>query len=1073
MLSDLERLVPKLKIRKSADAGVARCALEVSPLAVLLVAACTALTWLLVPVATAYAQAATTPLHIAAQGQLSLVGLIGQGVSGQGAEPLVLLQLRNNSSNDLTLNVEAGTVLNAPSGRTDLPSLVLTGPTAPATSPDNHICGLIDHESTSTQLTVPAYKTLDTCFFGYMLQTPSSAAWPNLRMQVIAEGEAGYSIAQELAPAPVRNVLASAVELKAVGSETFNTTQYAVWAAGNPHLDSAALNRFFDASHSYDESKAAQILAQAGVSMDAPAEPTVEQGATAGPTITVASESRVEVGSNQLDTTLLIVIGVLVLALVGVLAFTLGRRQQGGQPDSHEQGRGTATAHNSQRVQAHAREGITDLERERALAKLDQHASGQGMGVADPDSDPTTGPWDNSPSQQPGPGNSAQPQPLPFVPPGLLSGLQTGQGPVRPPQPGQAQAPHGGQSQPPYQGYQQNQNPMYPGYQAGRVPPANQPQPGGSPGRQNAAQGQPQPPVPSPQPSRQDGSEDFGGFVSYDYTPVPGKTGSLSEPSVAEEIPDTHLLRPSSEAELVPPTADSNDLPYLDGTDGTLLGFLEYLARGRTILSRAQLEQIEVRQGSVSAPHALLVLNKGVLSVTDLHSGNGTFVDGVRVQPGPDISVQIDPGQVLRLGEVDIHYDAASQSLSWNTHPTGHTVRRMLKDTNRWLIGRRRLPFLVLKDDAISAPHAYIDVSRGYELRPLKNRNKIYVDGQEVAGNIAIKAGSTIVLGDSTLRLRINLKHLPSTFGLYHVLNKINDGGMADVLLVTHEGSPEQMALKVPKQDIWAQPGANEFRERWWQEIQILRDISKDAPASANIVHYIDHDSDRHAGGIPYMVMTYVDGCSLYKINRALGQSTPLAVGDAYDVARALAEALIYLENCAVAHCDVKPGNMLFDRQGRLFLVDFGLAVRFGEMAPRMGTRTYMAPEVPTGVKASPKIDLYSFGAVLHLMLTGRKVQVNSEPQMGQRGNTPISDIDELQITQVSHTHGGVIEAQLEQLNKEVQEMVAACMAEDPQDRPNSPREVLEVLNRQSERGNLAELVRTATVAAPSPASTV
>ncbi|MDQ5822841.1 MAG: protein kinase [Chloroflexota bacterium] len=1062
-----------MKIRKSADAGVARCALEVSRLSVLLVAACTALTWLLAPLATAYAQAATIPLHIAAQGQLSLVGLIAQGVSGQGAEPLVLLQLRNNSSNDLTLNVEAGTVLNPPGGRTDLPSLVFTGLTAPATSPDNRICGLIDYESASAYFTVPAYKTLDTCFFGYMLQTPNSVAWPNLRMQVIAEGQDGYSIAQDLAPERVRNVLASAVELKAVGSETFNTTQYAVWAAGNPHLDSAALNGFFDVSHSYDESRAAEILAQAGVSTDTPTEPTVEQGATAGPTITVGSEAKTEVSSNQLDTTLLIIIGVLALALVGVLAFTLGKRQQGGQPNSHEQGRGRATAHNSQSVQAPPREGITDLERERALAKLDQHASGQGMGVADPDSDPTTGPWNNSPSQQPGLSNSAQPQPLPFVPPGLLGGLQTGQGPARPPQPGQAQAPYGGQSQPPYQGYPQNQNPMAPGYQVGQAPPANQRQPGGSPGRQNAAQGQPQRPVPSPQQGRQDGPEDSGGFVSYDYTPVPGNTSGLSESSIADEIQDTHLLRSSSDADLVPPTADSSDLPYLDGIDGTLLGFLEYLERGRTILSRAKLEQVEVRQGSVSAPHALLVLNKGVLSVTDLHSGNGTFVDGVRVQPGPDINVQIDPGQVLRLGEVDIHYDAASQSLSWNTHPNGRTVRQKLKDTNRWLLGRRSLPFLVLKDDAISAPHAYIDVSRGYELRPLKNRNKIYVDGQEIAGNIAIKAGSTIVLGDSTLRLRINLDHLPSKFGLYQVLNKINDGGMADVLLVTHEGSTEQMALKVPKQVIWAQPGANEFRQRWWQEIQVLRDISKDAPASANIVHYIDHDSDRHAGGIPYMVMTYVDGCSLYKVSRALGQSTPLAVGDAYDVARALAEALIYLENCGVAHCDVKPGNMLFDRQGRLFLVDFGLAVRFEETAPRMGTRIYMAPEVPTGVKASPKIDLYSFGAVLHLMLTGRKIQANSEPRMDHRGNTPISDIDEMHITQVSHAQGTVIEAQLEQLNKEVQEMVAACLAQDPQDRPNSAREVLEVLNRQPEQGNLAELVRTATVGAPSPASTV
>jgi serine/threonine protein kinase len=515
----------------------------------------------------------------------------------------------------------------------------------------------------------------------------------------------------------------------------------------------------------------------------------------------------------------------------------------------------------------------------------------------------------------------------------------------------------------------------------------------------------------------------------------------------------------------------STDVPFLDGIDGKLLGYLEYLQRGRTILSRAQLEQIEVLEGSVSAPHALLVLNKGVLSVTDLHSGNGTFVGGNRVQPGPDITVPIGPGEALRVGEVEIRYNPANQSLTWNSGSSKQAVQYPLKGTNRWLLTRRRLPFLVLKDDAISAPHAYIDVSRSYELRPLKNRNSIYVDGQEIAGNVAIKLGSTIVLGDSTFRLRVNLEHLPSKFGPYQVLNKVNDGGMADVLLVTREGSAEQLALKVPKQNIWSGPGSGEFRERWRQEIQILKEISSDSPAGANVVRYIDSGRDELTG-CPFMVMSYVDGCSLYKISRALGQSTPLTPGDAYDAGRALAQALIYLENCGIAHCDVKPGNMLFDQQGRLFLVDFGLSVRFGQQATRMGTRGYMAPEVLRGTIASPKLDLYSLGAVLYLMFTGSKIQRNSEPKMGLRGNTPISDMDEKEITQSAQARGGGIQAQLQSMPPEIRDIVARCLSPEPAERPDSPHEVLDVLNRQPEQGNLAELVKTATagVSTPTPA---
>src|SRR5262249_2427667 len=122
-----------------------------------------------------------------------------------------------------------------------------------------------------------------------------------------------------------------------------------------------------------------------------------------------------------------------------------------------------------------------------------------------------------------------------------------------------------------------------------------------------------------------------------------------------------------------------------------------------------------------------------------------------------------------------------------------------------------------------------------------------------------------------------------------------------------------------------------------------------------------------------YVVMEYVDGPSLAEI-------LPLPLPRALELARQAASALSYAHAQGVVHRDLKPANMLVDREGRLKITDFGLAglvaddpewalTRSGQ---GMGTPQYAAPEALRGEAADPRMDVYSLGAVLYELVSGR-----------------------------------------------------------------------------------------------------
>jgi serine/threonine-protein kinase len=130
--------------------------------------------------------------------------------------------------------------------------------------------------------------------------------------------------------------------------------------------------------------------------------------------------------------------------------------------------------------------------------------------------------------------------------------------------------------------------------------------------------------------------------------------------------------------------------------------------------------------------------------------------------------------------------------------------------------------------------------------------------------------------------------------------------------------------------------------------------------------------------GNHYMVIEYLSGGSL---SDRLDRQPKLSLGQATRITTALCDALIYLHQTGITHCDLNPSNVLFDARGCPKLVDLGIAHVTDTFVHRswhterdfsMGTVVYMAPEQLGGLRDDPRIDLYALAAMLYQMVAGR-----------------------------------------------------------------------------------------------------
>lgn len=260
---------------------------------------------------------------------------------------------------------------------------------------------------------------------------------------------------------------------------------------------------------------------------------------------------------------------------------------------------------------------------------------------------------------------------------------------------------------------------------------------------------------------------------------------------------------------------------------------------------------------------------------------------------------------------------------------------------------------------------------------------------------------------------------VPTTLGDYVVLRPFSEGGHGRFFLAT---PPPRLGLTDPVV-IKVVPGAQEsgFR-RFTRELKLF--------ARVNSPHLVAlYDAGQHEEVFFYS-MEWCQGGTLAEPAQEMSRAAKLrAAGDA---ARAVHE----LHEAGIAHRDLRPGNVLLRSDGSACLGDLGLA-QFGSgsvtsMAP-MASIGFVDPRLITGDNASRASDIYSLGALLHWVLTGKHIHPgveNVDPMMAVRSV----------LRQPPHV-------QRDLLSADEADLILACISAQPEQRPSTALEVAAIID--------------------------
>lgn len=266
--------------------------------------------------------------------------------------------------------------------------------------------------------------------------------------------------------------------------------------------------------------------------------------------------------------------------------------------------------------------------------------------------------------------------------------------------------------------------------------------------------------------------------------------------------------------------------------------------------------------------------------------------------------------------------------------------------------------------------------------------------------------------------------------GRYEVVSRIARGGMATVYLAVDRRLDRDVALKVMHPHLAEGGAGSDFVARFRREARAAARLTH-----PGLVGVYDQGVD---GETSYLTMEYVDGVNL---RRHLSERGSLSVGAALDVAEQVLDALAAAHRAGLVHRDVKPENVLMASDGRIKVADFGLARAVTEVTSTttgtvFGTVAYLAPELVVRGASDARTDVYATGVLLYEMLTG------AQPFTGE---TPI----QIAFQHVNSDLPAPSDAAAAGwLPVEVDELVAALAAREPDDRPADAGAALALLRR-------------------------
>lgn len=210
--------------------------------------------------------------------------------------------------------------------------------------------------------------------------------------------------------------------------------------------------------------------------------------------------------------------------------------------------------------------------------------------------------------------------------------------------------------------------------------------------------------------------------------------------------------------------------------------------------------------------------------------------------------------------------------------------------------------------------------------------------------------------------------------GPYEVLGLLGKGGMARVYKVRHPVTESIFALKLlaPDPQLVSLLGREEIKRRFVAEATVMAELKH-----PNTIQCKDYGED---DGNPFIIMEYYChnlGDVIGETYRCENPSRPLRMEKAIRYARETLQGLSCLHKAGIVHRDIKPFNLLLNRNETIKITDFGLSKLRGEVftgPPQLivGSPYYAAPEQERNPnQADPRSDLYSLGVILYRMLTG------------------------------------------------------------------------------------------------------
>ncbi len=208
---------------------------------------------------------------------------------------------------------------------------------------------------------------------------------------------------------------------------------------------------------------------------------------------------------------------------------------------------------------------------------------------------------------------------------------------------------------------------------------------------------------------------------------------------------------------------------------------------------------------------------------------------------------------------------------------------------------------------------------------------------------------------------------IPLRIGHYTIVHQLGEGATSNVYLAMRDVSLSSVAIKQLRKGCQT----DLHKAMFATEVELGHKMHH-----KNIVHVQEADLQEKSGA--YMVMEYINGDPLDKHEH---DASLLPLNTVISVIEQIAGALRYAANRGVVHRDVKPGNIILMPNGTAKLADFGCAIPLSKMgAVVAGSLAYMSPEQMEGKPLDQRADIYSLGAVLYRLLTGKHTFEEDNP---------------------------------------------------------------------------------------------